>query len=79
MSFPKSRMPTFCSNSSTIVSFNLREKVRARAQAFFVALQLAARDWIALGATKTRVVYRLTGSLPPGPRVSRPIPIFASP
>jgi ABC-type uncharacterized transport system permease subunit len=31
---------------------------------FFLALQFAARDWIALNATKTGVVYRLLGNAP---------------
>jgi len=43
---------------------DLKEKAMARAQAFFVALQLAAKDWISLGATKTGVVYRLKGNPP---------------
>ena len=43
---------------------DLREKALRRAEAFFVALQDAARDWIALGATKTGVVYRLKGNPP---------------
>ena len=43
---------------------DLREKALRRAEAFFLALQYAAKDWIALGATKTGVVYRLTGNPP---------------
>ena len=35
-----------------------------KAEAFFIALQYAARDWIALDATKTGVVYRLHGNAP---------------
>jgi len=35
-----------------------------RAEAFFIALQYAAKDWIALNATKTGVVYRLHGNPP---------------
>lgn len=35
-----------------------------RAEAFFLALQAAAQDWIALGATKTGIVYRLHGNAP---------------
>jgi hypothetical protein len=35
-----------------------------RAEAFFIALQYAAREWIALDATKTGVVYRLRGNAP---------------
>jgi len=35
-----------------------------RAEAFFVALQYAAEDYIALKATKTGVVYRLLGNPP---------------
>jgi hypothetical protein len=43
---------------------DLREKALRRAEAFFLALQYAAKDWIALGATKTGVVYRLKGNPP---------------
>jgi hypothetical protein len=35
-----------------------------RAEQFFVALQYAAQDWLALGTTKTGAVYRLKGSPP---------------
>jgi hypothetical protein len=35
-----------------------------RAEAFFIALQYAAKDWITLNATKTGVVYRLLGNPP---------------
>jgi len=35
-----------------------------RAERFFVALQYAAQDWIALDATKTGIVYRLHGNAP---------------
>jgi hypothetical protein len=35
-----------------------------RTEAFFIALQFAAKDWIALNATKTGVVYRLHGNPP---------------
>ena len=35
-----------------------------RAEAFFIALQFAARHWIALDATKTGMVYRLNGNAP---------------
>jgi len=43
---------------------DLREKAMNRAKAFFVALQLAAKDWIALATTKTGVVYGLKGNPP---------------
>jgi hypothetical protein len=43
---------------------DLREKAMRRAEAFFVDLQYAAKDWIALGATKTGVVYHLKGNPP---------------
>jgi hypothetical protein len=36
----------------------------ARAEAFFVAPQLAAKDWVSLGTTKTGVVYGLKGNPP---------------
>jgi len=38
------------------------EKARARADRFFVTLQQNARDWLALGTTKTGLVYRLHGN-----------------
>ena len=40
------------------------QKAMRRAEAFFIALQQAARDWIALGTTKTGVVYQLNGNPP---------------
>ena len=43
---------------------DLNEEALRRAEAFFVGLQEAARDWLALGATKTGVVYRLKGNPP---------------
>ena len=43
---------------------DLREKALRRAEAFFIALQDTAKDWIALDATKTGVVYRLKGNPP---------------
>jgi len=43
---------------------DLNEKALGRAKAFFLSLQNASRDWIALGATKTGVVYRLKGNPP---------------
>ncbi len=42
----------------------LKEKAMKRAEAFFLSLQYAAKDWIALGATKTGVVYHLKGNPP---------------
>jgi len=42
----------------------LDDGVLRRAVAFFLALQDEARDWLALGATKTAVVYRLKGNPP---------------
>ncbi|WP_422000525.1 hypothetical protein [Reyranella sp.] len=43
---------------------DLTDEALARAEAFFLALQNEARDWIQLGATKTGVVYRLKGNPP---------------
>ena len=43
---------------------DLNHKAMKRAEAFFLSLQQAAKDWIALGATKTGVVYRLNGNPP---------------
>jgi hypothetical protein len=45
-------------------SGKLNDEPMKRAEAFFLALQDEARDWIALGATKTAVVYRLKGNPP---------------
>jgi len=42
----------------------LRLQAMKRAEAFFVGLQYAAKDWIALNATKTGIVYRLNGNAP---------------
>ncbi len=42
----------------------LKERAMKHAEAFFLALQYAAKDWIALGATKTGVVYHLKGNPP---------------
>lgn len=42
----------------------LGRQAMERAERFFVALQFAAADWIALNATKTGVVYRLRGNPP---------------
>jgi hypothetical protein len=43
---------------------DLNDQALQRAEAFFLGLQDAAKDWIALGATKTGVVYRLKGNPP---------------
>jgi hypothetical protein len=43
---------------------DLTDDSLARCEAFFIALQQEARDWIKLGATKTGVVYHLKGSPP---------------
>jgi hypothetical protein len=39
-------------------------KTMKRVEQFFVSLQLAARDWVELGTTKTAAVYRLRGNPP---------------
>src|SRR5262245_52656398 len=43
---------------------DLREEAMRKGEKFFLDLQYAAKDWIALGATKTGVVYRLKGTPP---------------
>jgi hypothetical protein len=43
---------------------DLNEQAMKRAEKFFLGLQEAAKSWIALGATKTGVVYRLKGNPP---------------
>jgi hypothetical protein len=42
----------------------LNREAMKRAEDFFLALQYSAKDWIALNATKTGVVYRLLGNPP---------------
>ena len=42
----------------------LHEIARRRCEQFFVNLQYAAQDWLALGITKTATVYRLKGNPP---------------
>jgi hypothetical protein len=44
----------------------LREETIRKVEAFFISLQHEAQEWIALGATKTGVVYRLLGHPPSG-------------
>ena len=43
---------------------DLTDEALARCEAFFLDLQMEARDWIQLGATKTGVVYHLKGNPP---------------
>lgn len=43
---------------------DLSAEALERARRFFISLQFAAKDWIALNATKTGVVYRLNGNPP---------------
>ena len=43
---------------------DVHDKARNRAEQFFISLQQAAKDWIALGCTKTGMVYRLKGNEP---------------
>jgi hypothetical protein len=43
---------------------DLREAAMRKAEAFFLSLQYAAKDWLALAATKTGIVYRLQGNAP---------------
>jgi hypothetical protein len=42
----------------------LGKEALKRAEAFFINLQYAAEDYIALNATKTATVYRLLGNAP---------------
>jgi hypothetical protein len=50
------------------VKFKKRDELSSksvkRSEQFFVSLQLAAKDWVLLGATKTGIVYRLNGNPP---------------
>jgi len=40
------------------------EVARRRCEQFFVNIQYAAQEWLALGTTKTGAVYRLKGNPP---------------
>jgi hypothetical protein len=42
----------------------LAAKQRQRMERFYIALQHAVEDWLALGVTKTAMVYRLNGAAP---------------
>jgi hypothetical protein len=42
----------------------VHEKPRRLSEQFFVSLQHEVQDWIALGTTKTGMVYRLKGNAP---------------
>lgn len=50
------------------ISFEDRSQLSSealkRAESFFIDLQYAAKDWLALNATKTGVVYRMLGNAP---------------
>lgn len=43
---------------------DMSQKAVQRSEAFFLALQEEAKDWVALGSTKTGAVYRLKGNPP---------------
>src|SRR5262249_28423758 len=43
---------------------DLHRTARRRCEQFFINLQYAAQEWLALGTTKTRAVYRLKGNPP---------------
>jgi hypothetical protein len=43
---------------------DLHRIARRRCEQFFVNLQYAAQEWLALGTTKTGAVYRLKGNPP---------------
>ncbi len=43
---------------------SIAEKQKKLAAQFYVSLQLAVQDWLALGVTKTGMVYRLKGNEP---------------
>lgn len=43
---------------------DVHEKAKKRAEQYFISLQHAAKDWVALGSTKTGMVYRLKGNEP---------------
>ena len=43
---------------------DVAEKPKQLAGAFYMTLQNNVTDWLALGVTKTAMVYRLTGNAP---------------
>jgi hypothetical protein len=43
---------------------DVHQSAKKRAEQFFISLQEAAKDWLALGCTKTGMVYRLKGNEP---------------
>ena len=43
---------------------SVASKQKARCAAFYVGLQQEVADWLALGVTKTAMVYRLNGAEP---------------
>ena len=43
---------------------DVSQKARDRAEQFFVTLQRLTQSWLALGTTKTGLVYRLNGNPP---------------
>lgn len=43
---------------------DVHEKAKKRAEEYYLSLQQAAKNWIALGCTKTAMVYRLKGNAP---------------
>jgi hypothetical protein len=43
---------------------DVAEKQKKLAAQFYVSLQREVQDWLALGVTKTAMVYRLNGSAP---------------
>jgi len=43
---------------------DVHDNAKKRAELFYLALQQAAKNWIALGCTKTGMVYRLKGNEP---------------
>jgi hypothetical protein len=45
---------------------SVAEKPKKLAAQFYLALQQDVKDWLALGVTKTAMVYRLKGNAPQG-------------
>jgi hypothetical protein len=43
---------------------DVHDKPKRLSEQFFIYLQLAVRDWVSLGTTKTGMVYRLKGNAP---------------
>ena len=60
----RSLVGEFAFQAKFAASAGVAAKQRERMERFYVALQHAVADWLALGVTKTAMVYRLNGVAP---------------